>query len=159
MRKENDQLKNTVQNLESKQPTYKVEELATIDDEFKATIKYTVRSQYSSSEEHKTIKTTWGEIFSMIAPDLLEHPSDGSVNFKLGSALYRKSNPKSDKTVQVVHDDFQTIKTQFMALNLIDVRYSQTTKGGMGLFWTLSKTGMDLMLRLRTIKKNIQPDS
>jgi hypothetical protein len=100
----------------------------------------------------ETISQTWTEIFAAISPDLLQQPSDGSVNFKLGSALYRKLHPDSQRTVEVHHDRFQTIKVQLLALGLINVLYTPTTKGDMALFWTLTPRGQGLMLQLRAVK-------
>ena len=41
---------------------------------------------------------------------------------------------------------------QFQALDLIRVNYTKTTKGGMGLFWSLTKRGERVMMQMRTIK-------
>jgi hypothetical protein len=40
------------------------------------------------------------------------------------------------------------------ALGLITLKYSQTTKGGMALFWSLTPQGERLMTELRTVKSN-----
>jgi len=152
VRKENEQLRRAVAELESRAAPEETYDLASLDDTFEVTIEYTVSHQYGSYEETKKVEVTWAEMFACIAPDLLEHPSDGSVNFKLGAALYRKLYPGRNKTVKVQHDDFQTVKTQFTALDLIAISYSKTTKGGMGLFWSMTKLGQALMKQLRTVK-------
>ncbi len=152
VRKENEQLRRAVAELESRAAPEETYDLASLDDTFEVTIEYTVSHQHGSYEETKKVEVTWAEMFARIAPDLLEHPSDGSVNFKLGAALYRKLYPGRNKTVKVQHDDFQTVKTQFTALDLIAISYSETVKGGMGLFWNMTKRGQALMMQLRTVK-------
>lgn len=50
---------------------------------------------------------------------------------------------------------YQTIKIHLKAVGLIDVKYTKTTQGGMGLFWSLTKVGEMLMLNLRSVKKQL----
>ena len=117
------------------------------------TISYRAKKydHYYTETEKQSI--SWGELFAWAAPDLMQHPSDDGANYKLGAALYRRLHPGYEKTAQLIHDDFQTVKIQFTALKLISVDYTQTTKGGMALFWSLSARGQDLMLKLRSVKK------
>jgi hypothetical protein len=49
---------------------------------------------------------------------------------------------------------YQTVKVQLMALGLVEIPYTQTTTGGMALFWSLTKKGQDQLFRLRTVKKD-----
>ena len=134
LRKENTQLKATVSKLES-QFVPEDTNLAPLDSTFAVPLQWTT----SNGGRKKEVTTTWEEIFACIAPDLLEHPSDGAVNYKLGASLYRKLHPGANITVKVQHDDFQTIRVQLSTLGLIDVQYLKTTKGDMALFWNLTE--------------------
>ena len=84
----------------------------------------------------------------------MQHSNDDTANYKLGAALYRRIHPGEDKTAQLIHDDFQTVKIQFIAMKLITVDYLKTVQGGMSLyFWSLTAQGQNLMLKLRSINK------
>ena len=91
-------------------------------------------------------------MFARVAPDLVENPNDSTVNTKLGTSLYRISYPNSKRRVILKHDDFQTVRVQFQALQLIKTSYLKTTKGAMALFWSLTNRGERLMLQMRTIE-------
>lgn len=151
LRKDNARLKASLAEVESRLIPEN-ENLAGLDDLYEVTLEWTQRESYGTYTKNETVSVSWGEMFARIAPDLVEHPSDGSVNFKLGSSLYRKMHPGADRTVQVQHDDFQTVRTQFQALDLIATPYSKTTKGNMALFWSLTSRGERLMVQMRTVK-------
>lgn len=148
LRKENDKMKEIILSYE-KESKPKLDNLASLDD--KISIK---GKKYNSA--HKSyypwdLEITWSKIFELLAPYLLEYPSDSSVKSKIGDVLYSYKSGSSS-SAYIDDQDFQTIKIQFSALNLIDVRYNKTTKGGMDLFWYLLPAGKNLMLELRTIK-------
>lgn len=152
LRKENAQLKVLMSELDS-QIIHEDTDLAPLDDSYEVTLLWDETDSHGNSRS-KTgkITTNWAEIFACVAPDLLENPLNTSVNYKLGSALHRKFYAGRDKSAQVQHDDFQTIKLQLTALGLVNVPYSKTTHGGMALFWSLTKKGHRLMMQLRTVK-------
>lgn len=147
LRKENSRLKTSLEELESK-PISESDGLASLDDVYEVTLEW----KYSGGTRTETAKVSWGEMFASIAPDLVEHPSNGNVTYLLGAALSRKLHPGINRTTTVQHDDFQTVRTQFLALDLIRTNRSQTTKGGTALFWSLSKRGERLMVQMRTVK-------
>lgn len=150
LRKENDRLKSAVEKA-SAQPKVMVEDLASYQD--KIEIKGVYRATAQDYKRNWVTEMTWESIFSSIAPYLLECPNDSSVKLKFKqSAIKQVMNNYWDSEV----DDqiFQTVKMQLLALGVVDVRYSKTTQGGMGLFWSLTESGRALMLQLRTIKRN-----
>ena len=151
LRKENAQLKEEIVRFESRIVTENTD-LAPLDDLFSVSLEWKSYSHGTSRRRFAEATVTWAEIFGWIAPDLQSFPKDSSVSGKLGSSLYRISNPGSDTSVRVQHDDFQTIKIQLMALGLINTKFQKTTKGGMALFWSLTKKGHQLMTQLRTVK-------
>lgn len=151
LRKENAELKATVSELESRFDPEDTD-FAPLDDSFVVHLKWVVFIAGRKRNRTGKVNVTWREIFRCIAPELLEHPNDSVVNRKLGTSLYCKQHPDTEISVEVRHDDFQTIKVQLIALDLINTSYSKTTKGGMALFWTLTKRGQRLMVQLRTVK-------
>ena len=151
LRKENAELKAAASEFESRFAPEDTD-LASLDDLFAVHLKWKVYIQGTYRPRTEVANVTWKEIFGCIAPDLQEHPNDGVVNRKLGTLLYCKQHPDAEISVQVRHDDFQTIRVQLTALDLISTSYLKTTKGGMALFWTLTKRGQRLMTQLRTVK-------
>jgi hypothetical protein len=95
---------------------------------------------------------TWADIFACISPYLDQFPNDDYVK----SILARDGFKKSRETGDDPHLDdqlFRTVAVQFQALGLVRVEYSQTTKGSMALFWSLTPAGRRLMVELRTVKR------
>lgn len=99
-------------------------------------------------------EVTWKQLFMSIAPYLLDCPNDRRVESLLKSIAYSYVGKPTSDSLTMNNQDFQTVKIQFMALGLINVTYSQTTKGDMALFWNLTERGTQLMMQLRTIKTN-----
>ena len=152
LRKENGRLNANITEIESR-IIPENENLAGLDDTYEVTLEWNYTDQYRRSRKKtETVEISWGKMFARVAPDLIEHPHDSSVNNKLGTSLYRIIHPDLDRRVKLQHDDFQTVRTQFQALDLIKTSYTKTTKGGMALFWSLTNRGERLMVQIRTIK-------
>jgi hypothetical protein len=119
--------------------------LAGLDDNIKIAC-----THYSGGyERNKTATLTWREIFSLIAPFLLEHPNDIKMkNSTVPRAIFGELSRLS-----INDQDYETIKIHLVALGLITVDYSQTTTGGMALFWSLTPKGQALLMELRSVKK------
>lgn len=149
LRKQNEKLRQEIDDLKVK-PNVKIDNLADYTDLIQLNGSY--KKQYQGSSYKWSTEMSWQDIFSCIAPYLLENPSDGSVKITLKrNAVSRTVDNyyEADLNDQV----FQTIKIQLMALGLVDVTYSKTTKGGMMLFWRITDGGKNLMLSLRTVRK------
>ena len=97
-------------------------------------------------------KASWREMFAAISPYLLQYPIEDYVKSILSKALLEKSD-KEGSSANLDDQIFQTIKIQLMALGLVNVKYTKTTKGRMGLFWSLTPTGETLLLETRTVQK------
>jgi len=152
LRKENSELQNTINELGNQQ-TSAIEGIADIDSEF--TINgsyYAKRPGYSSSSKHTFSSTiTWRDLFALISPYLVEHPNDVVVKSKLASSLLEREE-KSGTTISINDQEFKTVTIQLEAYGLITTSYNKTTKGGMALFWRLTKRGKQLMLESRVVK-------
>ncbi len=150
LRKENSELKQELAEVKI-QPVVSVDNLAELSEEIE--FKGTYKLQYQGQSRNWSTNMSWEDVFSSLAPYLLENPNDGSVKITVRkNAISRVKDSYYDADL----DDqiYQTIKIQLMALGLVDVTYSKTVKGGMLLFWSITKAGKALMLKLRTVRKN-----
>jgi len=149
LRKENTKLKSIYESeIESKKQILDKEELAGFEDKFT----FHAGSSTSSSSSQNEITLTWGEIFYIISPYLMEHPIDSNVNVYLARKVladigFSYTFPGIDK------DDFNTIKIHLESLGLVKIEYLLTDKGTKGLIWNLTNEGSKIMRSLRSIKK------
>lgn len=150
LRKENSGLKNQLAEVQRSHPL-DIPDMAELGDSFE--IKGTFQRESHGQKYAWNQNISWSDIFALISPYLIEHPNDSSVKLQLKSSVFDLTGKLAwSKTL----DDqcFQTMKIQLTAMGLVRVQYSKTTKGGMGLFWSLTDQGEHLMMRLRTAKKS-----
>ena len=123
--------------------------LASINDVFVVHGSY---KQYNSNSYLSwKAEVSWSNIFALISPYLLQPQNDAGVSLTLAKVLFEKY--KGGGTSPSINDQtFQTIKIQLMALNLVEVKSLNTTKGFPALFWCLTKNGREVMMSIRTIK-------
>ena len=124
--------------------------IAGIDEEF--TINGSTLN--GSYKENWTIDITWKDLFAKIAPDFISPQRD----IYAIEIITRALGYSTTRTL-INSQDFQTIKIQFMAKSLLDIKYVETTKGGRALFWYLTDKGKQLMIETRTIKTAVQQNS
>jgi hypothetical protein len=153
IRKENQELKSQFNLKENKS---ELENLAELEDSITISGKHT----YWNNQYHNDVtsnwskRLTWGEIFALISPYLLKTPNDSTVKGKLSKVIYETIPKYIDSgTSQINDQDFQTIKIQFIALNLIELNAITTKVGQIDLIWSATEKGKNLMLSMRTIKK------
>ena len=150
LRKDNATLNNNIAKLEAK-PQQIIEELADIDSTF------TIHGSYKFNDYNESFEHTisWKALFSLIAPYIVEHPNDGVVKRKIAENLkFLSTDNKSGYSYSIDDQEFKTITIQFKAYGLITTKYNQTTGGGMALFWSLTKTGEQLMIASRVVTKS-----
>lgn len=152
LRKQNAELKNTVNELGSQQAA-DIKGIADIDSEFTINGSYHTRRLGSSSSTKYSFSSTitWRDLFSLISPYLVENPNDGLVKSKLAASLLEREG-KSGSTISINDQEFKTVTIQLEAYGLITTSYNKTTQGGMALFWRLTKQGKQLMIESRVIK-------
>lgn len=118
---------------------------------------FTVEGGFRNIGDHGShrwmLSRTWRQLFALVAPFLMNHPSDSSVHHQMMELFTAEAGVGG--TLQKTLDDqiFKTVSIQFRALGLVDIEYSQTTKGGAALFWSLTPLGEQVMVSERTIKK------
>ncbi len=142
----NQQLQQEIERLRE-QSAPKILDLAGLDENIKISGTYLNRQYDHRSDMSKTL--SWKQIFSLIAPFLLEHPNDT----KMKSSIVPNAIFNGHFGPSINSQDYETIKVHLMALKLISVDYTQTTSGGMALFWSLTQHGQALLMELRSVKK------
>jgi hypothetical protein len=121
-------------------------DLAGLDDEI--TIHATEVRVYEANAHHER-KITWRELFGLLAPHLLARPNDQVAHDSLSRALFQGGS--------VDDQDYQTVKIDLSALELVTVDYLRTTQGSYGLFWSLTAKGQALMMETRAVRKPKAP--
>ena len=149
LRKENEMLKDQITQMVTSD-NIEITDIASLDEKF--TVSGTYYNDYSHGANRWTLACTWEHIFSLIAPYLLRFPNEEYIETVLKSSLFEETK-YSSTGYYWDNQIFQTIKVQLIALGLINVKYSATTKGDMALFWSLTGKGEALLFKSRTIKK------
>lgn len=151
LRKENESLKAELSNIRPAS-LYGIqdEDLAGLDEKF--TVYGTLRRTIGGGVPNKwSHDFSWSWLFSMISPYLGEYVSESDVENKLNSIITEAT--QTIGKIYINNQNFQTIKIQFKALNLISTTISD------GYFWSLTPEGEKLMIRLRTVKSSIKKSS
>ena len=148
LRKRNEELQNQLHEALRKEKPL-VKDLAALDETF------TVFGRYKSKfgPRRWNVDVTWRELFRRLAPHILSLPSDAGVHITLSKALFNTEEWQGESPF-IDEPVFQTIKVQLVALNLVTTQYSNTTKGGAALFWSLTDKGKRLMLEIATVKSD-----
>lgn len=153
LRKQNSELQENLAkaNIDQKPA---IEGIADIDSKITlhGTYKFSHGRNYGTSTEDFSATVSWRKLFSLIAPYIVEHPNDTSVKLTLSKALHELGNNRG-YSASLDDQEFKTVTIQLKAYGLISTKYSQTTKGGMALFWTLTKKGEQLMVESRVIRE------
>lgn len=153
LRKQNNILQDQLKVHENQQKP-KVEGMADLSSEFLVHGTYkTERQRYQPRTHSFECRITWYELFSLISPYLIEHPNDSRVKSTLANILKEKTTGSTSGYSACIDDqEFKTITIQLKAYGLVDVKYTQTTKGDMALFWALTKKGEQVMTESRVVK-------
>ncbi|WP_133716693.1 DUF4062 domain-containing protein [Methylocaldum gracile] len=155
LRKLNSQQREKILELEKKannQPL--IDGIADIDSSFTVHGGWEVhRSGYTPRKYDFACTISWREMFALIAPYLIEHPNDAAVKLRLARLLKeREAGSDSGSSISINDQEFKTITIQFKAYGLVKTVYTQTTKGGMALFWSLTPKGEQLMTESRVVR-------
>lgn len=151
LRKQNAELQQTIQK-QSSQSSPSIDNIADIDSTFVVHGTYRYVRGYNTSTDDFENSITWRQIFSLISPYLVENPNDTSVKIKLASAVFERT-ALTGSSASINDQEFKTITIQLKAYGLIRTNYSKTIKGGMALFWSLTKKGEEYMIDSRVIRK------
>jgi Domain of unknown function (DUF4062) len=113
----------------------------------------TINGSDSSGGQKRTwqVLVTWSDLFGKIAPYMISHAHEDTINGKLAEALYAPTN-LNGQYARINDQDFQTVKIQMMALKLVNIQYLPTISKTMANYWELTSKGRELMMTLRSIK-------
>lgn len=145
LRKENDELKILLAKNKEDNPKG-IENLQQGEDKIAVRLK----DIYSSSSILK-VTITWNIIISTLAPLMLDECPEKILCKKLTSYLQLEFNIYD--SFNIVDDDFQTIKVQLIALQIIQKSERKRTAKDTDTYWTLTPYGNRLMMQLKALKK------
>jgi len=150
LRKQNTDLQKSVQKLASADKPL-IDNIANIDSAH--TFHGTYVTYHGRSEKREFECTlSWRELFALIAPYLVEHPNDSTVELQMAKCLVEREGIRGN-TSRINDQEFKTITIQFKAYGLVRTLYTKTLQGGMALFWSLTDRGERLMLESRIIRE------
>lgn len=153
LRKQNSELQSTLASINLDQKPI-VEGIADINSKMilNGTCRVFQGLDYGTINEEYSVSISWDKIFSMIAPYLESHPNESSVKSTLSTILHKISGCRGYPE-SIDDQDFKTIGIQLKAYGLIKIDYTKTTKGGMALFWSLTKKGEHFMIETRVVRE------
>ena len=150
LRKEVDELRKYKQQQETK---VAYEDIADFDEEITVRfnqIYYDYR--YGDIRDPRERKLSWRSLFAQIAPTIMKKPTDEFMKTQI-CVMYKNFFKLSKGSVEIVDEDYETIKLQLIAYGLIEVKYLKTTNNSMAWFWNLTPKGEQEMMSSRIIRK------
>ena len=148
LRKRNEELESTIQGLT---PTF--DGIAGLDEELD--LSGLERPHISYPLQSWSFTSTWAEVFVTLAPHALAEPNDALMQTYFQTViagLVEAGGHERGPGWLVSDKDYQKVKVQFSALNLIELHMATTVKGGRALFWALTPLGQATLLALGTTK-------
>lgn len=129
------------------------EDIADFDDEITVRFNHVYYDyRYGDIRDPRERKLSWRSLFAQLAPTIMQKPSDDYMKTQIG-VMYKNFFKLSRGSVEIVNEDYDTIKLQLIAYGLIDVKYLKTTNNTMAWFWHLTPKGEREMMNSRIIKK------
>lgn len=95
---------------------------------------------------------SWNEIFKIISPKILSDPNENNAKKAITNNFFYDKLDISAEFQWILDDDFQTIKIQLMALDLIETSVIQHEGKNISQ-WKLTKKGYNKMIELKSVKK------
>lgn len=112
-------------------------------------------------DEKGQIVTTWNDIFSILSPFMVHEIEEEELKNIIKRYIINIKYPGrgeesllSGVRIELDEDVFQTIKIQLRALNLIEQSDKKRSLKDTATYWTLTKKGEQLMVRLRAIYRD-----
>ena len=117
---------------------------------------------------HETFTASWHEIFSAVAPFMIDEAREGVFKDALNSFTTERNVARLQKLIdskgdnetivrmQIDDGDFQTIKVQLRSLGLIRKSQKARSVKDTATYWTLTPYGDAVMTRLRAIRHNVR---
>lgn len=144
LRKENDELKVLLAKKNVDNPEG-IENLQQGEDE----IKFILQDTWNNSTYE--ITSTWNTIISILAPLMIDECAEKALRDGLSS--YFMFNYNLTGGSNIIDNDFQTIKVQLIALQIIQKSDRKRTAKDTDTYWTLTPYGNRLMMQLKALKR------
>jgi hypothetical protein len=125
--------------------------LAGLDDPITLELKFKVKWDHSTAS--RPIATTWREVYAIAAPLFVEYPNDRRVSSTVATALYKRRLGGEPYEADVGTEDWGTVRTQFQALGLVELKYQEARDNSMYLYWYVTDAGKKLALTSRAVYK------
>lgn len=120
-------------------------------------------TDYDWTEWKATYNTSWNQLFSVIAPLLINEATESTIKASLDYFIKESNMDELGKNKKLIgsetrnfflnHDDFQTVKIQLRALGLITKSEKTRSVKDVDTYWTLTPYGDEVMTRLRAIRR------
>jgi hypothetical protein len=94
-----------------------------------------------------TYEITWRQLFGVMAMKMLGPANDDHLRGQVGCHF---TNNSSWLKARVLEHDWETVKAQFLKLEFVDLRYSETIAKSMALFWHLTPLGKQVGILVRS---------
>ena len=163
LKKENEKLKQRLESL-TLSPPPDIEALSQGQDPYEIQYHFELVDKKFSTKVaiSETYMTTWDDIFSYVAPSMMNFISDRELRLKI-SEFIKINNVEKIKAKQghdidlsgldIETNDFETIKIQLRALGLIRLERRETSSGKIFSEWILTEYGDQVMTKNRAIRK------
>lgn len=135
------------------------------NDKIKLNFSFVAKGDWRIGNESyiSTTELTWNEIFGEISPLMIDECSEPPLRNKINEIIRNKEFTKLAKQVKkdervpssfsIKDTDYQTIKIQLRALNLMTESIRKRGVRDTTTYWTLTPFGDTVMTRLRAIKR------
>lgn len=143
------ELEKTIEQLKTSKPEG-IENLEQDDDLFE--IRYRIGNVFADTETK--IPLSWNKLFEILGPSLFDESSE--LDLKNAIHIYLKNQHKTPLcVVDLNQEDFYTILTQFMALELIRISEKKHTASDKNVYYSLTEYGKLKVIQLKARKRNV----
>jgi hypothetical protein len=156
LRRRNELQAAQLQELQS-EPVPRFSDLASLDDQI-----YVDGTSYVGSSAKGTRRkarwygyVSWRKAFGAIAPFLMDGVNESNAEMRLGEELFKLVAGKG-AVPRLESQSFQTIKLQFIALGVVNIRQIESADGSSDVQWSLTPTGRQLMFECRVQRSNVR---
>lgn len=163
LQRENNELKERLKTIATEAPKG-TEGFARGEDEIQILYTFSARdkSTYGSYSCHWRESFTWNDLFSCVAPKMIDECTDFAFRHAYDEFLHYNSTWFENEefselenavSFQLVQESFDLIKVQFKALGLITVGDKKRSATDKQTYWKLTPYGDYIMTQLLAIKK------
>lgn len=148
LKNEIEKLKESLQAIESEDPK-DTADLCQGDDRVKLNYKY-----YYGGWHYISFSTTWRAIISCLSPLMISEASENELKKALVD-FAQDSEKKDYNRLEVLMEDFQTIKVQLITLHIIKESIKKRPVHDNQTYWTLTPYGNRLVMKEKALRKKI----